>query len=207
MTGRRPSITYSRESRSSRPTTPPRDPTPLSPSAQRYLVAPLGRRTKSRPFQGRTEQEDQAAVRGRQGSCEGGRTWAQGWTGFADGTPLSSLSSLSSGCRSSGGILRFALSDPQIVKHGGKEERNGIAVELDGLYKQMLESKYSKVRTGTRFYTSARSLKRRRSRLARATIVPDGQAHPSLVSPVNPSVHFATRQTNTIESVTRPPTT
>lgn len=33
----------------------------------------------------------------------------------------------------------------QIVKHGGKEERNGIAIELDGLYKQMLESKYSKV--------------------------------------------------------------
>lgn len=31
-----------------------------------------------------------------------------------------------------------------IVKYGGKEERNGIAVELDGLYKQMLESKYSK---------------------------------------------------------------
>lgn len=31
-----------------------------------------------------------------------------------------------------------------IVKYGGKEERTGIATELDGMYKPMLESKYSK---------------------------------------------------------------
>lgn len=31
-----------------------------------------------------------------------------------------------------------------IVKYGGKEERNGLAHELDGQYREMMESKYSK---------------------------------------------------------------
>lgn len=32
-----------------------------------------------------------------------------------------------------------------IVKYGGKEERNGLAKELEGTYRAMMESKYSKV--------------------------------------------------------------
>lgn len=51
-------------------------------------------------------------------------------------------------------MIMFAA--PQIVKYGGKEERNGIAVELDGLYKQMLESKYSKVSIGRRLLDGSR---------------------------------------------------
>ncbi len=44
---------------------------------------------------------------------------------------------------------------PQLIKFGGKEERNGIAEELNGQYKAMMSSKYSKVRrciqSGTTF--------------------------------------------------------
>ena len=32
----------------------------------------------------------------------------------------------------------------KIVKYGGKEERDGVAAELEGRYKTMMQSKYSK---------------------------------------------------------------
>lgn len=36
----------------------------------------------------------------------------------------------------------------QIVKYGGKEERNGVAMELEPQWRQMMESKYSKFLMG-----------------------------------------------------------
>lgn len=39
-----------------------------------------------------------------------------------------------------------------IVKHGGQEERNQIAAELKGHYRELAQSKYSKVRPDSLTY-------------------------------------------------------
>ena len=41
--------------------------------------------------------------------------------------------------------MRMLTITLQLIKFGGKEERNGVAQELDGQYKAMMSSKYSKV--------------------------------------------------------------
>lgn len=39
----------------------------------------------------------------------------------------------------------FVVGRPQIVKHGGKKEREAVAVELKGRFVELVQSKYSKV--------------------------------------------------------------
>ena len=66
------------------------------------------------------------------GQSRGSRSRSQGRSSLADGK--------SSHHR----LLTALMGLVKIVKYGGKEERDGVAAELEGRYKTMMQSKYSK---------------------------------------------------------------